>query len=234
MMAETKSLEINVPDTLNSIKLSQYQKYLKILDANKDVEEDNHFLNRKFIEIFCDMSLKEVDYIELKVFSEITNILEVTFQETTPLIRHFSMNGVSFGFIPNLDKLSVGEYIDIEQNITSHDNLHKAMAVLFRPVKKQSGDKYQIVEYGGLDEYAEIMKSMPLGVALGARVFFWQLGKDLLNHILKSLEQEKEGMTSQQVQTLEANGVGISQFTSLLEEMSLSSKKLPDCPFINV
>ena len=35
MMAETKSLEINVPDTLNSIKLSQYQKYLKILDAKK-------------------------------------------------------------------------------------------------------------------------------------------------------------------------------------------------------
>jgi len=234
MMAETKSLEINVPDTLNSIKLSQYQKYLKILDANKDVEEDNHFLNRKFIEVFCDMSLKEVDFIELKVFSEITNILEITFQETTPLIRHFSMNGVSFGFIPNLDKLSVGEYIDIEQNITSHENLHKAMAVLFRPVKKQSGDKYQIVEYEGLEEYAEIMKSMPLGVALGARVFFWQLGKDLLNHILKSLEQEKEGMTTQQVQTLEANGVGISQFTSLLEEMSLNSKKLPDCPFINV
>ena len=235
MMAETKSLEINVPDTLNSIKLSQYQKYLKILDTNKDVEEDNHFLNRKFIEIFCDMSLKEVDFIELKVFSEITNILEVTFQETTPLIRHFSMNGVSFGFIPNLDKLSLGEYIDIERSITSHENLHKAMAVLFRPIKKQSGDKYQIVEYEGLDEYAEIMKSMPLGVALGARVFFWKLGKDLLNHILKSLEQEKKkGMTSQQVQALEENGVGISQFTSLLEEMSLNSKKLPDCPFINV
>ena len=226
-------VELSVPSNLESIELWQYQKYMGVVETNKD-QEATEFLNLKLVEIFCGVSLKEVSSIRKQDFNKITEIIGNAFAEETPLIRHFSMNGVSFGFIPNLDKLSVGEYIDIEQNITSHDNLHKAMAVLFRPVKKQSGDKYQIVEYEGLEEYAEIMKSMPLGVALGARVFFWQLGKDLLNHILKSLEQEKEGMTTHQVQTLQANGVGINQFTSLLEEMSLSSKKLPDCPFINV
>ena len=74
--------------------------------------------------------------------------------------------------MPNLDKISIGEYIDIESNVSGFKNMHKAMAVLYRPVTKKHKDKYQIEEYSGSQEYSEALKYMPLNAALGAMVFF--------------------------------------------------------------
>ena len=35
----------------------------------------------------------------------------------TPLINTFVMDGVEYGFIPKLDDITLGEYIDIDNNI---------------------------------------------------------------------------------------------------------------------
>jgi hypothetical protein len=69
---------------------------------------------------------------------------------------------------------------------------------------------------------------MPLNAALGAMVFFYRLGKDLSSHILRSLDKvDKSKLTTQQQQTLEANGDGINQFIDLQEEkFSILTKRL--------
>ena len=102
------------------------------------------------------------------------------------------------------------------------------MSVLYRPVTKKHKDKYQIEEYSGSQEYSEELKYMPLNAALGAMVFFYRLGKDLSNHILKSLDKvDKSKLTTHQQQTLEANGDGINQFIDLQEEkFSILTKQL--------
>ncbi len=187
------------------------------MEANKDVDSAVDFLNMKLVEIFCNVSLKDVSSINLSDFSKITEIIGKAFSEKTPLIRHFELGGVEFGFVPNLDKISIGEYIDIESNIFDWKNIHKAMAVLFRPVKKKYKEKYKIDKYKGSEEYQEAMKYMPLNVALGAMVFFYRLGKDLSNHTLKSLEEGNKQIIQQQV-PLENDGGGINLFINLLEE----------------
>jgi hypothetical protein len=210
-------LELSVPSSLDSIELWQYQKYMSVVEKNKDVENAEEFLNMKLVEIFCDISLKDVSSISLSDFSKITEIIGKAFSEKTPLIRHFELGDMEFGFVPNLDKISIGEYIDIESNIFDWKNIHKAMAVLFRPVKKKYKEKYKVEKYKGSEEYQEAAKYMPLSVALGAVVFFYRLGKDLSNHTLKSLEEENKQIIQQQV-PLENDGGGINLFISLLEE----------------
>lgn len=220
-------VELSVPSNLESIELWQYQKYMGVVETNKD-QEATEFLNLKLVEIFCGVSLKDVSSINVKDFNKITEIIGNAFAEETPLIRHFELDGIEFGFVPNLDKISIGEYIDIESNVSGFKNMHKAMAVLYRPVTKKHKEKYQIEEYVGHDEYAEAMKYMPLNAALGAMVFFYRLEKDLLNTTLKCLEEEKDNkQIIQALRRFQVNGDGISQFTDLLEEkLSTSIKRL--------
>ena len=220
-------VELSVPSNLESIELWQYQKYMGVVETNKD-QEATEFLNLKLVEIFCGVSLKDVSSIRKQDFNKITEIIGNAFAEETPLIRHFELDGIEFGFVPNLDKISIGEYIDIESNLSGFKNMHKAMAVLYRPVTKKHKEKYQVEEYVGHDEYAEAMKYMPLNAALGAMVFFYRLEKDLLNITLKCLEEEKDNkQIIQALHRFQVNGDGISQFTDLLEEkLSTSIKQL--------
>ena len=220
-------VELSVPSNLESIELWQYQKYMGVVETNKD-QEATEFLNLKLVEIFCGVSLKDVSSINMKDFNKITEIIGNAFAEDTPLIRHFELDGIEFGFVPNLDKISIGEYIDIESNLSGFKNMHKAMAVLYRPVTKKHKEKYQVEEYTGYSKYSEALKYMPLNAALGAMVFFYRLEKDLLNITLKCLEEEKDNkQIIQALRRFQVNGDGISQFTDLLEEkLSTSIKRL--------
>lgn len=219
-MAAVK-LELSVPSSLDSIELHQYQKYMSVVEANEDVDSAGDFLNMKLVEIFCNVSLKDVSSIGLSDFNKITSIIDKAFKESTPLIRQFELGGIEFGFVPNLDKISIGEYIDIEANIFDWKNAHRAMATVFRPITKKYKEKYQIEEYKGSDIYSEALKYMPLNVALGAMVFFCRLGTDLLSHILKYSDKEGVEKIIQHQPHLGESGDGINQFIDSLEEKLL-------------
>ena len=236
-----KEIDLTIPFGLSNITLGQYQDYLKILDGWD--EEDEVYLQLKILQIFCKMNPDDVQRIRLKDFeSTILHITEL-FKQETPLIRHFTMTGsdgeggerkVEFGFIPKLDDISFGEYIDLENYLGDWQQMHKAMAVLFRPVYHKKKQFYLIDKYEGSDKYYQVMKDMPLDVALGATVFFYHLGIRLQTYTLDSLQQEmKEVMTQESKQTLEKNGDGINQYTHLLKETLEGLSKLHRPVFIN-
>ena len=177
-------LKLQVPQRLSAIKLRQYQEYLKIQENIKEEEDTANFLNSKSIQIFCGVSLKESYNLPIKMFNGVLHQLSKCFDEETPLIRKFSMTGtndvtVEFGFIPDLDNMTFGEYVDLENFMSDWQTMHKAMAVLYRPIKFEKNDKYLIEDYKGDDTYWEVMKDAPVNVALGAMVFFYRLGKKL-------------------------------------------------------
>ena len=107
--------------------------------------------------------------------------------------------------------------------------MHKAMAVLFRPITAKKGEFYEIEEYEGSDKYAGYMLHMPANVAIGALVFFYRLGMKLSNHTIQSMLNQME--ISQRLEAekmfLQQNGVGISHFMHSLEGMLQSLTKLP-------
>jgi hypothetical protein len=209
-------VEILIPSSLREVTLEQYQKFARI---NTDDNQDTGFMMHKTVEIFCNLDLKDIAKIKFTSVQEILNDINRLFEPKQDLIRTFTIGGKEYGFIPMLDDMTLGEYVDLDENFTDWDSMHKAMAVLFRPVTLKKGDRYQIQDYNGL-ELAEQMKKMPLDVVMGAMVFFYRLNNELLKTTLNFLEQEvgKE-MTTQQQQHLGKNGDGIKASMELLKEM---------------
>ena len=139
---------------------------------------------------------------------------------------------MEFGFIPNLEDMTFGEYIDLESNISSVETFHKAMAVMYRPITKKVKDRYEIFEYKGTDEFSDVMKYASLDVVLGATVFFSTLGSDLVQHTLTSLEKEIQKnpkiMTLAKERNLIKDGDGTIQSMRFLKETLQSLMTLPD------
>lgn len=229
-----KKIELEVPSSLEAITLGQYQRYLKVADKNKG-EEYNDFLNKKLVEIFCNVDLNEVEQIPFVEFEKVLVIIQEAFEKKWGLTKRFKLLDVDMGFIPKLDDMSLGEYVDVESSIGDWQDMHKAMAVLFRPVNFSQKDKYTIAPYSPSEEVKELMKEMPLSVVMGAVVFFYHLGIELSKASLNFLEMEvKRAKTSHLKEALEQNGVGISQFMDSLKETSQSLTQLQKSPFTSV
>lgn len=209
-------LQITVPESLSEITLEQYQKFDKV---NIPDNHNSNFLFHKTVEIFCNIDLKDIAKIRVSSVKDVLSAIDGLFAEKPKLQTTFKLDDVEFGFIPDLDDMTLGEFIDLDETITDWKTMHQAMAILYRPVTFKKGDKYLIEEYDGIKN-AEAMKRMPLDVAMGAMVFFWMLNSELLEIILNYLQREMDQkLTTQQKETLEENGVFISQFMSLVEEM---------------
>jgi hypothetical protein len=225
-MSKKAELQLSVPTTLGDITLGQYQKYLKVIETNEGDDNAAEFINLKTIEIFCDVELKEVLSIPVNEAEKVLKVISEAFNEKPKHQRHFQLLGVDMGFIPNLDAISLGEYIDVENSISDWQTMHKAMAVLYRPVNFRSKERYTIAPYEPSDEVSELMKEMPLDVAMATMVFFYDLGTELLraipNYIQKNLTEEQTYLLKQ---TLAQSGDGINQYMDLLKGMSLDSMK---------
>jgi len=123
-------------------------------------------------------------------------ISELQADSDTKLKRIIEINGVEYGYHPDLDKISLGEYADIEQFIKDgiYTNLPELMAVLYRPIKEKKNDIYIIDAYDGdITMRTEEMKKMSTVQVQSALVFFYTFGKELWR-ILQSflIDKQKE------------------------------------------
>jgi len=204
-------VEVYIPDTLSEITLGQYQKYLKIQSEN----EDENFLAIKMIEIFCGLKGDTILAMKAKSIKDITTVLSNMFTEKPQLVKEFKMYGKTYGFIPKLEDMSFGEYIDLDTYIGDSDNLHRAMGVLYRPIKQKYQEKYLIEDYTGTE--SDIMKDMPMDAVLSSILFFYHLGMDLSQVMMNYLEQEEKDIMRQQI--LAESGDGINLFSASLKEI---------------
>ena len=212
-------VKITVPNDLSEIKLWQYQKFVKIQEDNTD----ENFLASKMIEIFCGISLKEAYTLKAKDVHRITGILADMFEQKPHIKTRFVLNGIEYGFIPNLDDMTLGEYVDLDTYLGKWQQVEKAMAVLYRPIINNYKNKYTIEEYKA--EGQDVYKDMPMDIVLGSMLFFYRLGIDL-SRVMTSYLESKGEIPQQQVRNLVLNGDGISQFShslrDILRDLSIS------------
>lgn len=217
-------LELFIPTNLSEIKLAQYQKFIKIAETN----EDSEFLHQKMVQYFCGVDLRDIANIKYKQVMEITASINEMFKVSHKLIPRFKMGGVEFGFIPNLEDMTQGEFADLDTYISDWQEMHKAMAVLYRPITKKVNDKYQIEEYNGSITYSDVMKHAPLDVVLGATVFFYHLGHELMNSTLNYLEENTEVQSLMNKHNSENDGDGIHLSMLSLKETLEDLMKFPN------
>jgi len=211
-------LSINVPTDLNELTLDQYQKFLKIQKDNGD----GTFVAQKMIEIFCGIDLKDTFKIKITDMNEIIRILNDLLEIKPKLINRFEMNNTAYGFIPVLEDISLGEYVDIENYMQSWDDMHKAMSVLYRPIKEAHRDKYNIIDYEAKE--SDVMKDMPLDVCFSAVVFFYNLGIELSSNMMDYLTEEQLNNLTEGQHSFLNDGGGIQQFTNSLRDVLQNSK----------
>jgi hypothetical protein len=204
-------LDITIPTDLSEITLRQYKHFLKIQKS----QDDENFLSAKIIEIFCKVKLEDVMQIKFNDSEYIVNTLTEMFEQKPNLVTKFKLNNKEYGFHPQLDDLTLGEYIDLDTFIGDWENIEKAMAVLYRPVVNKLKDKYTIEEYKvGRD--ADIL-DMPMDAVLSSIFFLWNLGLDLSKTMMNYLDKEETQALTQFLNS-QPNGAGITQFTVLLKE----------------
>jgi hypothetical protein len=228
-------LEINVPTTLNEITLKSYQEFLKVQEGSNDEE----FVAQKMIQIFCGIELKDIVKMKLTSLNELIIHFKNLFEQKPKFQPTFKIGTQEFGFITNLEEISFGEYVDLENNLLKWEDYHKAMAVMYRPIKMKFKDKYEIVDYKPMEEMHELMKFTPVDIAISSSIFFWNLGSELLTATLTYLERQIK--MNKKVQTslanklnLENNGVGINQFMHSLKETLQDLTQSPAIDLLNV
>lgn len=175
-----KQVKVSLPESARELTIEQYQKFLK-------VEGDETFMTLKALEIFANIPLKVAHAMKADDILDISqHILSIVGGEHR-LVRRLSFRGREYGFVPNLEEMSFGEYIDLDSYLSDMDMLHKTVGVLYRPIVNAKGDYYEIEEYKGTDGYSDF----PLDVALGATLFFYRLSNKLLRDTPTSLVEGK-------------------------------------------
>ena len=165
-------MKIKVPTSQKEIPLHLLQEWNECIERNKDMAQQ-HAL-RIFAGLSFDQQDKAAVYDKEVVYNDILTMLN----EKHELQMRFTHNGVEYGFIPSLDDMSAGEFIDADNYISNPADWHKFLAVLYRPIIKKAGDTYDIESYRGTKN-VEMFKELPASLLTGVSVFFCRLGIDL-------------------------------------------------------
>lgn len=162
------NINLLLPTSLSEIPLSRYQQFIEMKEASNDDE----FIAQKMIQIFCGIELSETRKIQMKDLNKLIVHFGNVFKEKPKLIRQFKIKDIEFGFIPKLDEITFGEYVDLENHLLNWKTYHKAMAVMYRPIKEKKGEKYSIIDYEPNEDMQDLMKFAPLDVAISSSIFF--------------------------------------------------------------
>lgn len=226
-------VKFQVPASLKDIPLKDYIAYQKILDANKDAQE-SEFVTMKMVSIFCNVSYEDLQKLSLTQYDVVVQMLQDVFGQKPTFRNRIKIGDTDFGFIPKLDDISLGEYVDLENYMKSPTTYHKAMAVLYRPVTLKVKETYLIEDYEGSDKYAEFFLDCDLDTTLGAMLFFWNLGKELLSDMKTYLQEELKTTNMESAHSLDSDGAGINQSFIWQMEASLELMKSQKWHSINV
>ena len=110
------------------------------------------------------------------------------------LQKYIKIGDKTMGFHPNLEAMSFGEYLDLNQLVSSDftNNLPKIMSILYRPVVSEFMHNYEIEKYDSAVHIknADLFREVDMAYVNGAMVFFCLLREDLLNSSLRLLDQQ--------------------------------------------
>ena len=190
----SEQIKINIPENIGDITLSQYIEIQKLIDRELD---EVPFMER-LVMLLSGVTKRDIKNIDVKDYAMISESIALALNTNSEFQNRFTLNGVEYGFIPNFDKITQGEYIDLTSNELDNESLPTIMSVLFRPIiKSDAFDNYQIEAYDASTERIEEMKQAPMNIVNGALVFFWSLAKELKNYTEKSTEALQEERSQQ-------------------------------------
>tara|TARA_R100000734_G_C3264136_1_gene61948 strand:- start:60 stop:704 length:645 start_codon:yes stop_codon:yes gene_type:complete len=196
---------------INSWNDVTLDKWIKLI-SNKEKTNTQEAID--LISTLSDMPKKLIKELSINDISLIMNKIAVLQNKAESKLKSIiKVNDIEYGFHPNLEDITLGEYADLETYLKDgiQNNLTKIMAVLYRPITEKDGKNYSIEAYGKSDlrMRAEKLKKMKAADVNNSLVFFWIFVKELLKCLQQYLmEQNKKILNKVQMNNLQKNGVG--------------------------
>lgn len=188
-----KTFEITIPTDWSEISI---QKFMKYNNAVNELE-DNHQIIVKTISTLCDIDESVVEVMKLSDLQNIQGSLQKLIGNpiNKEIINKINIEGTMYGLHPKIDEITMGEFVDIETYAKDND-MAKMMSVLYRPITRTQGNRYDIEPYD-IDKHsdnADKFSKLSINVGNAIAVFFWNLGREQLNNIHRSSEVEANQM----------------------------------------
>ena len=199
-------MKVILPENIKDITLEQFQRYTLLLERE---DLDAYQFNKRKIEIFTGIRYHDLEFVSSKDFDDLLIQIDKALNADVPFTDRFKLGGVEFGFIPNFDKITSKEFVDLSlYPLTDISTYNKLMAILFRPVKDtDTFGNYNLKTYNGTEEYAELMKQTPMNIVNGALVFFLNLSRELQASTQKYMEKELKKALRHQTTLVSGDGM---------------------------
>lgn len=186
-----KQITITVPTDWSAVTLRKYIQLQKDLETYKDNDDATTAV---LFHHLCNVGADVVQKLDINTFQNISKDLASFMHKTEyPLKQIITIDGIEYGFEPNLSEMAYGAYIDLSkyESLSMDKKWAEAMSILYRPIVKKAGKFYDIRPYEGMI-LDEIFLDVTMDIHFGAMGFFFSILKDVQKGILKYLSQQKE------------------------------------------
>ena len=225
-------LTYTLPESKKDITL---KRYLKIIKLYKDAEELETEVDEKAIIGAClNLPIDLINKLPFEHYNQAVKVISEALNRKSTLNLTFDLNGVKYGFINDLENMTAGEYGVLDQLLKDSDNnACQILNVLYRPIikekfyktwfnKKKRG-RYTIEPYNK-DNDVSVFENAPFEIYESALVFFYNLGKELVNDIQNYTREAEQVQTIEQLD-LAKNGDGFKHLTRMLQQSASTLKK---------
>jgi len=174
-------MELTIPTDLSDFKLHHAQRFW-VIQQNEKLSDEMKWIHG--VAVFSDKPLAEIATVKISNVQEVyLKIAELILPESEPtehpLLRFFEYGGQKYGFEPDLREIETGAFVDLDEYIKDVNlNLHKIMAILYRPVTVQTKQMYQVKSYVKEQPWQRehrqkvFLTNMPYSYVRGAVNFF--------------------------------------------------------------
>ena len=187
------------------------EKWLKLIDLETGSKSNEAIETITALSNIPKQLVKELGIQDVAVI--MGRIAKLQAEQNSSLKRIIEVEDKEYGFMPDLNSITLGEYADIETFIKEgiENRLPELMAVLYRPIVEKKNDVYTIEAYdGNITIRTEEMKKMNAEQVQSALVFFWSLGNELSKILPLYLMERLNKMGSNlEAKVLQKSGVGL-------------------------
>ena len=195
-----KEVSIKIPEKWSDVSLKTYQDYSSKID---DLTNEDEIVLHSIASL-CEVPLDVIKMLKVTdiktIYLKLAELISVPVNKE--IFYKIKINGVKYGFHPCLDEMTLGEFVDIEENAKDGVlSFHKVMSVLYRPIIEEEGNKYKIEPYEAFHmDNAKLFQEINIDTINGVMLFFYNLGNRLLKNskgylqvmaVLQNLQREE-------------------------------------------
>jgi hypothetical protein len=173
----------SIPTDWSQVSLGKYMDFMLSVDGVEDELEKTIITISSFTnapkKLLQGCKKSDID----AVMSELGKLMDKETNKDLNLV--ITIDGVDYGFHPNLHELKLKEFVDLDNKLADGwGAMDSVMAILYRPITEQKGEKYKVEEYDfrTAKKRAEIFRdNLSVNTVNGAASFFLTIATDYIS-----------------------------------------------------